>query len=171
MNQTRTIRLPIHVLKEINSYLRTARRLAQQLDHEPSTEEIAVAVDKPTAEVKRLLWLNERSASIDGPLSAEEERPLLDALCDENSADPFEDLQHHDLSSKLSLWLNQLSEKQRVVVERRFGLNGDERATLEAVGSEIGVTRERVRQIQLDALQRLRQILEQDGFSRETLHS
>ena len=73
------------------------------------------------------------------------------------------------MNNKLELWLSRLSEKQRVVVEQRFGLNGHERATLEQVGNEIGVTRERVRQIQIDALKRLRKILEHEGFSGEVL--
>ena len=169
MNQTRTIRLPIHVIKEINVYLRAARKLAQTLDHEPTAEEIAKLMDKPISEVKRLLGLNERTASVDTPIGKDEDRSLLDAIPDENNPDPSELLQEGDLNSKMELWLGQLTEKQRIVVERRFGLNGYERATLEEVGNEIGVTRERVRQIQLDALRRLRRILEKEGFSGEVL--
>jgi RNA polymerase nonessential primary-like sigma factor len=170
MNQTRTIRLPIHIIKEINLYLRTARRLAQTLDHEPSAEEIAQAMDKPVSEVKRMLSLNERVASVDTPIGKDEDRSLLDAIPDDNNADPSQLLQDEDLNEKLDLWLNQLSEKQRIVVERRFGLNGQERTTLEQVGNEIGVTRERVRQIQIDALKRLRKILENEGFYEEVLY-
>ncbi len=170
MNQTRTIRLPIHIIKEINSYLRVARRLAQTLDHEPSHEEIAEDMDKPVGEVKRMLGLNERVASIDLPIGREEERSLLDTIADETNPDPVNALQDHDLYVKLDVWLDQLTDKQRIVVERRFGLNGQERATLEQVGNEIGVTRERVRQIQLDALRRMRQILECEGFSGDLLY-
>lgn len=170
MNQTRTIRLPIHIIKEINLYLRTARRLAQTLDHEPSAEEIAYAMNKPVSEVKRMLSLNERVASVDTPIGKDEDRSLLDAIPDDNNADPSQLLQDKDLNEKLDLWLNQLSEKQRIVVERRFGLNGQERTTLEQVGNEIGVTRERVRQIQIDALKRLRKILENEGFYEEVLY-
>jgi RNA polymerase nonessential primary-like sigma factor len=170
MNQTRTIRLPIHIIKEINLYLRTARQLAQSLDHEPSAEEIALQMDKPISEVKRMLGLNERVASVDTPIGKDEDRSLLDAIPDENNPDPSQALQDENLNDKLEFWLSQLSEKQRVVVERRFGLNGQERATLEQVGNEIGVTRERVRQIQIDALRRLRKILENEGFSEEVLY-
>lgn len=170
MNQTRTIRLPIHIIKEINLYLRAARNLAQTLDHEPSAEEIAIEMGKPTSEVKRMLGLNERVASVDTPIGKDEDRSLLDAIPDENNPDPSQMLQDEDLNEKLELWLNQLNDKQRVVVERRFGLNGRERATLEQVGNEIGVTRERVRQIQIDALRRLRKILEGEGFSEEVLY-
>ncbi len=169
MNQTRTIRLPIHVIKEINVYLRAARRLAQTLDHEPTAEEIADLMDRPIGEVKRLLGLNERVTSVDTPIGKDEDRSLLDAIPDDNNLDPAVVLQDNDLHVKLDLWLSRLGDKQRVVVERRFGLNGRERATLEQVGNEIGVTRERVRQIQIDALKRLRKILENEGFSGEVL--
>lgn len=170
MNQTRTIRLPIHIIKEINVYLRTARQLAQALDHEPSAEEIAQSMDKPVDEVKRMLGLNERIASVDTPIGKDEDRFLLDAIPDDNNPDPFQVLQDEDLNTKLDYWLGQLNDKQRIVVERRFGLGGKERATLEEVGNEIGVTRERVRQIQIDALRRLRKILEAEGFSEDVLY-
>lgn len=171
MNQTRTIRLPIHIIKEINAYLRTARELAQSLDHEPSTEEIAHVMDKSVSEIKRLRRLNDRVGSVDTPLGKEEDRTLLDAIPDETNNDPFQLLQDCDLNEQLESWLSQLSEKQRTVVEKRFGLYGNERATLEQVGHEIGVTRERVRQIQIDALRQLKIILRKAGFSEELLHS
>lgn len=169
MNQTRTIRLPIHIIKEINGYLRTTRQLAQTLDHEPSTEEIAQAMGKSAVEVKRMLQLNERVTSVDTPIGKDEDRSLLDAIPDDNNADPSQLLLDADLNEKLDSWLDQLNDKQRTVVKRRFGLGGVEKATLEQVGNEIGVTRERVRQIQLDALRRLRKILENEGFSRDFL--
>ena len=169
MNQTRTIRLPIHIIKEINGYLRVTRQLAQSLDHEPSAEEIAQVMGKSVADVKRMLQLNERVASVDTPIGKDEDRSLLDAIPDENNPDPSQLLQDADLNEKLDLWLDQLNDKQRVVVKRRFGLGGQEKATLEQVGNEIGVTRERVRQIQIDALRRLRKILESEGFSQDFL--
>ncbi|HPF60311.1 MAG TPA: RNA polymerase sigma factor RpoS [Candidatus Competibacteraceae bacterium] len=169
MNQTRTIRLPIHIIKEINGYLRTARQLTQTLDHEPSTEEIAQAMGKSVLEVKRMLQLNERVASVDTPIGKDEDRSLLDAIPDDNNTDPSQLLQDADLNEKLESWLDQLNDKQKTVVKRRFGLCGQEKATLEQVGNEIGVTRERVRQIQIDALRRLRKILEGEGFSQDFL--
>ncbi len=169
MNQTRTIRLPIHVVKEINVYLRAARQLAQKLDHEPSAEEIAVLLDKPIGEVERMLGLNERIASVDMPYGKEADRPLLDTIPDENALDPTERIQNEGLTAQLERWLTKLNDKQREVVERRFGLHGYEHSTLEQVAAELGVTRERVRQIQMDALKRLRHILEQDGFSVDTI--
>lgn len=169
MNQTRTIRLPIHVVKEINIYLRAARHLSQTLDHEPSAEEIAEKLDKPISEVKRMLGLNERIASVDTPIGQDADNSLLDAIPDENNVDPVVFLQDNDVKANIDQWLNQLSEKQREVVERRFGLHGYDVSTLEEVGNTIGVTRERVRQIQLEALRKLRDILENEGFSVDAL--
>jgi len=169
MNQTRTIRLPIHVIKEINLYLRAARKLAQELDRDPSPEEIAVALDKPLEDVERMLGLNERIASVDTPIGKEGDRSLLDAIPDDGNSDPSQMLQDQDLHMVMEVWLGRLSDKQREVVQRRFGLNGHEKATLEEVGNCIGVTRERVRQIQMDALKRLRRLLEKEGLSEEAL--
>ncbi|MCB1724823.1 MAG: RNA polymerase sigma factor RpoS [Gammaproteobacteria bacterium] len=169
MNQTRTIRLPIHVVKEINVYLRAARQLTQTLDHEPTAEEIADLLDRPIDEVKRMLGLNERVTSVDTPYGKDADKPLLDTIADENATDPTEHIQADDISGHLDEWLGKLNEKQREVVERRFGLHGYENSTLEQVANELGVTRERVRQIQMDALKRLRGILEQEGFSIDTI--
>jgi RNA polymerase nonessential primary-like sigma factor len=165
MNQTRTIRLPVHVLKEINIYQRAARYLAQKLDHEPSPEEVANLLDKPVEDVKEMLGLNERVASVDAPLDDDPDRSLLDAIADDRTPDPEHILQRDDLQQLIEVWLNELNDKQREVVERRFGLAGREIATLEEVGADIGVTRERVRQIQVEALKRLRVILEKAGYS------
>lgn len=169
MNQTRTIRLPIHVVKEINLYLRATRHLTQTMEREPTTEEVAKLLDKPISEVKRMLGLNERIASVDTPIGDDEDRMLLDAIPDENNPDPSVLLQDENVHANLEVWLEKLNDKQREVVERRFGLHGYERSTLEEVGQEIGVTRERVRQIQMDALKRLREILESEGFSEDVL--
>ena len=169
MNQTRTVRLPIHVVKEINIYLRAARKLAQTLDREPSPEDVAELLDRPIDEVKRMLGLNERVASVDAPTGRDSDKSLLDTIPDEHNPDPSLLLQNNDVQKRLDLWLSQLSEKQFAVVERRFGLHGREVATLEEIGNELGVTRERVRQIQIEAIRRLRQILEREGFSVDAL--
>lgn len=165
MNQTRTVRLPIHVVKEINIYLKAARSLSQRLDHEPTTEDIAHQLDKPIGEVKRMLGLNERIASVDTPFSKDADKPLVDMLQDEAADDPADRIQDTDIRTNIEHWLGKLNAKQREVVERRFGLHGYENSTLENVAQELGVTRERVRQIQMDALRRLRDILEKEGFS------
>lgn len=169
MNQTRTIRLPIHVVKEINVYLRTARQLAQKLDHDPTPEEIAEVLDKPVEDVKRMLSLNERVTSVDVPLGRDADKSVLDSIPDDNNIDPSDLLQDDNLKSNISAWLSQLSDKQREVVERRFGLHGHDVSTLEDVGNQIGVTRERVRQIQIEALKRMREIMESQGYTQDAL--
>jgi len=169
MNQTRTIRLPIHVVKEINAYLRKSRELAQSLDHEPSAEEVAEALKIDVQDVKRLMGLNERTPSMDVAYGKDSDRPLVDMVADENVDDPSELLQSDAVNGHLDEWLNQLNDKQRSVIERRFGLHGFDNATLEQVAGELGVTRERVRQIQMDALKRLRHILENDGYTSENV--
>jgi RNA polymerase nonessential primary-like sigma factor len=169
MNQTRTIRLPIHVVKEINTYLRAARSLAQKLDHEPSAEEIAQLLDKPIEDVERMLGLNERTASTDTSIMNDSEKTLLETIPDSNATDPADVLEEEDVHTNIEDCLAQLSAKQREVVERRFGLHGHQVSTLEEVGLEIGVTRERVRQIQMDALRKLKRILELEGFSIDAL--
>ncbi|MGH1471163.1 MAG: RNA polymerase sigma factor RpoS [Cellvibrionaceae bacterium] len=171
MNQTRTIRLPIHVVKELNVYLRAARELTQKLDHEPSAEEIADLLDKPVGDVKRMLGLNERVTSMDVPVSASSERMVVDTIPDQQVSDPASLLQASNLNASLDDFLDDLTEKQREVIARRFGLRGYEMSTLEEVGREIGLTRERVRQIQVEALKRLRDILESQGLSGEALFS
>lgn len=165
MNQTRTVRLPIHVVKEINTYLRAARGFTQRLDHEPTTKEIAGLLDKPIGEVARVLDLNEYIASVDTPYGKDADSYLVDMLEDEAATDPADKIQDRDIQSHLDHWLDKLNDKQREVVERRFGLRGRERSTLEHVAQELGVTRERVRQIQINALRQLRDIMEKEGFS------
>ncbi len=169
MNQTRTIRLPIHVVKEINVYLRAARQLTQQLDHEPSCEEIADMLDKPVEDVKRMMGLNERVTSVDVPLGREGDKSLLDAIPDDNNLDPSDLLQDDEVRGNIDAWLDKLTDKQREVLERRFGLHGHDISTLEQVGEQIGVTRERVRQIQIEALKRLREIMETQGYSGDVI--
>lgn len=169
MNQTRTIRLPIHVVKELNVYLRASRELSQKLDHEPTAEEIALALDKPVEDVTKMLRLNERITSVDTPIGGENDKALLDIIADEKEFSPEESLQDSDIKSNIVTWLEELNSKQREVLARRFGLMGYEPSTLEDVGAEIGLTRERVRQIQVEALRRLRDMLGHQGLSLENL--
>ncbi|UTW46626.1 RNA polymerase sigma factor RpoS [bacterium SCSIO 12696] len=169
MNQTRTIRLPIHVVKEINVYLRAARQLSQKLDHDPTAEEIADVLDKPIDEVYRMLGLNERVGSVDVTLGYDNTRTLVDTIVDEQGDDPEHLVEDDDLVAALEHWVDELPEKQREVIARRFGIQGYEVSTLEQVGREVGLTRERVRQIQIDALQRLKELLKRQGLDSHTI--
>jgi len=169
MNQTRTIRLPIHVVKELNVYLRAARELAHKLDHEPTAEDIAKSLNKPVSDITKMLRLNERIGSVDTPIGGDNDKALLDILTDDADTGPEGVLQDENLKSNITQWLQSLNQKQREVLARRFGLMGYEASTLEDVGREIGLTRERVRQIQVEALRKLRDSLKQQGLTLDSL--
>jgi RNA polymerase nonessential primary-like sigma factor len=171
MNQTRTIRLPIHIVKELNVYLRAARQLTQKLDHEPTSDEIAAMLDVPIEDVEKMLGLNEKMASVDSPIGYDDSKSLLDTLADERSADPADVLTDADMHDQLEVFLDLLTDNQKEVLARRFGLRGFEKATLEEIGKEINLTRERVRQIQIEALKTLRSLLEKQGLSQEDIFS
>lgn len=165
MNQTRTIRLPIHVVKELNIYLRAAKKLTHLLDHEPSAEEIAELVDKPIEDVEKMLGLNDKVTSVDVPIGYDDNKLVVDTIPDENSIDPAVMLTDENMRAHIESLLDQLPDNQQEVIARRFGLRGHEKATLEDVGKEIDLTRERVRQIQVEALKNLRVLLEKIGLT------
>jgi RNA polymerase nonessential primary-like sigma factor len=169
MNQCRTIRLPIHVAKELNAYIRAKRILSQELDHGPSCREIAQHMAKPLESIERMEQLRVRVTSVNRPVGRDGDRSLIDTIVDEDAGDPESITHAQVLRDLMDQWLGLLSDKQRQVVERRFGIHGHQRATLEQVGEEIGVTRERVRQIQMDALARLRRILKRYGLDENIL--
>ena len=162
MNQSRTVRLPIHVIKEINACMRASRTIRQGQDAHPTAAEIADYLDKDVHDVERLLALHERVTICSS--SSDDERGPLDSLPARHDAEPAQCAQQERVNSILDAWIFKLSDKQRAVVERRFGLHGQRRLTLEEIGREIGVTRERVRQIQLDALANLRGMMESHGI-------
>jgi RNA polymerase nonessential primary-like sigma factor len=168
MNQTRTIRLPVHIVKELNVYVRASRKLAQHLDHAPTPEEIAEEVDKPVEDVLKIFSLSGRISSIDIPV-AENEKSLIETISAEGASSPERQIEGENLSEVLNKWLMQLPDKQREVLVRRFGLLHHQEETLEQVGREIGLTRERVRQIQVDALRRLRDVLRKHGLNGDVL--
>ncbi len=166
MNQSRTVRLPIHIIKDINACRRAARRLRQVLDRVPTTAEIAEQAGMESADVERLMGLHERVTV--RAMNGDDDGPV-DRLRARRDAEPSRRAQKDDVHQIVDHWVWELSDKQRAVLERRFGLHGYRRATLEQIGDEIGVTRERVRQIQLDALKNLRQMMESNGIYGDTL--
>jgi RNA polymerase nonessential primary-like sigma factor len=149
----------------MNVYLKAQRQLSQTLDHDPSAEDIAEHLHKPVKDVEKMLKLNERVTSVDVPCGKDFDKPLLESISDDPGSSPAEVLQRDGIKTNLAQWLYQLTDKQREVICRRYGLCGYEHGTLEHVAQELGVTRERVRQIQMDGLKRLKEILEFDGFS------
>ena len=168
MNQARTVRLPIHIIKDINAVLRAARTLHGGNDCQPTAIEIAGHLDREVADVERLLALHHRvTIGSSGVVNADAERSFLDSLPALREAEPAACAQAEDVHEIVDCWLFKLSDKQREVVERRFGLHGYHRLTLEEIGNEIGVTRERVRQIQIDALKNLKVMMESHGIDSE----
>jgi RNA polymerase nonessential primary-like sigma factor len=163
MNQSGTVRLPIHIIKDINSCLRAARNLRQQQETEPTAAEIAAHMGRDVEQVERLLALHNRVTIRAG--NQEDENGPVDRLKARRSAEPSRCAHKERVEDLVEQWICQLSDKQQAVLERRFGLHGYRRATLEQIGREIGVTRERVRQIQLDALKSLRAMMESHGIS------
>ncbi len=169
INQSRTIRLPVHIIKELNIYLRAQRHLESHGMPDPTIEDIAHLVDRDVEEVRYILGLNERTASLDAPLDIDPSLSIGEAIPDEQGILPDAHLQQAEVEKYVHEWLNQLTDKQRSVIERRFGLNGHDISTLESVAEAHSITRERVRQIQMEALQSLRKILRRNGVSKEFL--
>ncbi|MBT8070691.1 MAG: sigma-70 family RNA polymerase sigma factor [Xanthomonadales bacterium] len=162
MNQCRTVRLPIHVIRELTTYLRTTRELEQKLGRRPAIEEVATKLDKPSKTVHTLFSFNEPTTSADGTTS-NQNKAVIDTIADDQGLTPEGEYAEQAAGELLGHWLELLPQQQRVVVEHRFGLHGNGRRTLEEVGQLLGVTRERVRQVQLAALTRLREISRREG--------
>ena len=168
MNQAKTIRLPIHIAKELNSYLRAQRELSQKLDAEPTPEDVAELLEKPVEDVRQLMEMADNIACTEISV-LEPERGSWDTFGSEREDDPWQLVQNEQLKAHLDDWLDTLPEKSHEVVCRRFGLRGYDVTTLEEVGKAIGLTRERVRQIQVDALKSLKALMTDAGFERESV--
>jgi RNA polymerase nonessential primary-like sigma factor len=168
MNQSGSVRLPIHVIKDIHTCLRAARSIRQGQDREPTVADIAGYLERDVADVERLMALHERVTLRSGSVDENGSGPV-DRLRARRESEPPRCAQQDDVNDIVDRWVCELSAKQREVVERRFGLHGHRRETLERIGEEIGVTRERVRQIQLEALRNLRAMMESNGISGDTI--
>lgn len=171
INQGRTVRLPIHVVKELNAFIRTDRRLTQDLKRLPHIEELSEAFHSSLDAIDRMRVLREPMASTDANFGEGNDSNLLDLISDEAAVMPEALLEAGNMRDVLYRWLAKLAPKQRLVIVRRFGLEQRDRATLEEVGAELGITRERVRQIQVEAIQKLRRYLTAAGIDRESLFS
>jgi RNA polymerase nonessential primary-like sigma factor len=177
MNQARTVRLPVHVIRELNQVLRAKRFLEKSSANageqgerrDASIEDIAHLTGKTPEEIADILALNEHTASLDAPLDFDPASSLLDLLPDDHGEAPDAEVQHRELEILTRSWLSRLSDKHRHVIERRFGLNNIEPATLEQLADEMGLTRERVRQIQQEALVRLKRYFASNGVRRDAV--
>jgi RNA polymerase nonessential primary-like sigma factor len=169
MNQSRTIRLPVHVVKELNQVLRAMRNLESRSGGECCAEDIAQLLAKPVEDVRHILSLNEHTASLDAPLDIDPSLSIGESLADDNQIGPEEEIQNAEIGGLVQIWIGQLNDKQRTVIEYRYGINNREISTLEELADQLDLTRERVRQIQLEALAQLRKILRRAGVSRDVL--
>lgn len=168
MDQSRTIRLPIHVVKEMNIYIKAQRQLAQLQDHEPTALEIANFMGKPISKVEKMLQLNDRVISVDVPLANNAEQPMIETVLDMVALPYDEQVQIECMKKNITRCVYELPEKQREVVCRRYGLCGYDESTLEEAAMAMQLTRERIRQIQIDGLRQLKEILRKHGFSLES---
>jgi RNA polymerase nonessential primary-like sigma factor len=167
MNQSRTIRLPVHVIKDLNIILQASRHLEAHTGKEPKAEDVAHLLGRPVKEVQRMLSLNMSMMSLDAPLDIDPLLSVGDVMADDQTPGPDLMLEKSEIRYRVREWLNRLNDKQRYIIEQRYGLNGDETQTLEQLAERLDLTRERVRQIQLEALQTLRVILRCDGVSKD----
>jgi len=160
MHQGRTVRVPVHVLREFAQVLRARRQFVATHARMPSIEELGAAAGKSTAAVAELFSVTERISSLDAPLSENDDRALIEQLVfdGESTNSKTEEVS----GGRVVSWIGQLPERQRMVLERRFGLNDQGAQTLAEIAGQLGLTRERVRQIQTEALKRLRNLVEQE---------
>lgn len=165
MNYGDTIRTPIHVQKEQYSYQKFRRSLESSVGREPTAEEVAECMNKSPEAIHKLLKLTVSVCSADESIREDMDIPLVETFAANSSWRPDVELEKQDIARKLQCWLERLSEKQRDVLARRFGMYGHSVATLEEVGEAIGLTRERVRQLQMEAVAKLRRIMLREGLS------
>lgn len=169
VNQGRTVRLPSHVQRHLNVVLRARRHVELLQVGEARVEEIAHFANLPLAETRQLLQLAERTLSLDVASERGSEQAWRELLPDDMQPSPEAACDACEVTERLAQALAHLPGRQRHILNRRYGLQGDEPATLELIAQELGITRERVRQVQLDALQQLRRFLQQAGLAREML--
>ncbi|UFS69461.1 sigma-70 family RNA polymerase sigma factor [Geomonas sp. RF6] len=160
VNQSRTIRLPVHVSDDINKMLRVTRELVQKMNREPSIKEVADALDVNVTYVRRLMVLLKKTYSIERPMGENNDYFLIDTIEDTSTVSPavlLEDLNKYELVSK---WFDTLSDGEKKILTLRFGLDDKDPQTLDTIGRSFGVTRERIRQIEAKSLEKLRKIVE-----------
>lgn len=160
VNQSRTIRLPVHVSDDISRMIRTTRRLSQELDRDPEAEEIAVAMKVKLSHVRRLMTLLRRTCSMETPIGEGSDFSLMDTIEDSSMVSPSLQLENISRYVQVSTYFDMLTESEQKILALRFGLNDTEPQTLDTIGHLFGVTRERIRQIEVKALEKLRKSTE-----------
>jgi RNA polymerase nonessential primary-like sigma factor len=164
MNQSRTVRLPINLLKEMNACLKVFRLLADDLDHEPTAADVARQMGKPLTRVERMINLSERVAAGDLSLAGEGGSHLVDTLADEDRPSQVDMMHQLGLASHISAWLAQLTERQREVISRRFGLCGYDPSNFLEIAEAMHLPRDGVRQLQAESMVLLRKMAADEGL-------
>lgn len=170
MNQGRTVRIPVHIGKEIQGYRRKTRVLEQQLDHAPTSAEVTKAIQKSSEEIQRLMNLSKNIVSLDAPISDDDTTAFSDTMVDNNNINPEQSMVEDNIIKLVDRWLGSLNDLQREVISRRFGLRGYERSTLEEISKVMEINREKVRQLQDRGIRKLRQVMYDEGVSTEIIH-
>jgi RNA polymerase primary sigma factor len=155
-DQARTIRIPVHMIETINKLIRTSRALVQELGHEPTSEEIAERMDIPVVKVRKVLKIAQAPISLETPIGEEEDSHLGDFIEDHQVVSPAEAVITLDLKEQTDSVLKTLTPREEKVIKMRFGVGDGSEHTLEEVGRDFAVTRERIRQIEAKALRKLR---------------
>jgi RNA polymerase primary sigma factor len=155
-DQARTIRIPVHMVETINRVFKISRRLMQEIGREPTAEELGQAVGMPADKIREVLKISQEPVSLETPIGEEEDSHLGDFIEDQKAIAPSDAASHHLLKEQITSVLNSLTKRERKVLQLRFGLEDGRSRTLEEVGREFGVTRERIRQIETKALRKLR---------------
>jgi RNA polymerase primary sigma factor len=155
-DQARTIRIPVHMVESMNKVHRQQRQLIQELEREPTVEELAAKVDMKPEKVREILRIAQDPLSLDSPVGDEDDSYLADFIPDADATMPADAVTATSLSEQIMSALDELSDREKEVVRLRFGLDGDQPQTLEEVGRQFGVTRERIRQIESKTLAKLR---------------
>src|SRR5215216_5934 len=159
-NQSKTIRLPVHLVDKISKMRRTAMKLTEELGREPTDEELAIELQIPTSKVAHLKSVSVRPASLDAPVGEEGDSATFGEIVgDDNAVSPFEGLREKNLNADLSAMVNSLDKREAEIIKLRFGLEGREELTLEEVGKKFHVTRERIRQLEYLALTKMRKAM------------
>jgi RNA polymerase primary sigma factor len=155
-NQSKTIRLPVHMVDRVTQMRRTSAELAERIGRDPTDDELASEMNLPISRVAHLKSVSKKPASLDSPLGEDENSTLGEVVADDNAINPSEQLQSKSLIGDVNIVLSKLDPREADIIRLRFGLEGRDPLTLEQVGAKIGVTRERVRQLQEQALRQLR---------------
>jgi RNA polymerase nonessential primary-like sigma factor len=175
MHQARLVRLPVHVVRELNQVLKARRQLESELsrrqDGEKSVrvDDVAALLGRPVQEVAELLKFAETPTSLDAPLERDNSESMIDMVADEQATDPMGATLTHEVEQLLNTWLGELSDREREVLSGRYGLHDREPETLEVLAERLGLTRERIRQIQQEALLKLKRRMIRHGVDRDSI--